>query len=82
MVCVPCLILPFLLAIYLKFIQPYVLRLIPEAWRTTFDALLYPTCPARPPPVLEKATKSEETIELSNNSEQACCDQKVREKAD
>lgn len=45
MVCVPCILLPILLAIYIKFIQPIIFRLLPESWKTTFDALLYPTCP-------------------------------------
>lgn len=49
MVCVPCILLPFLLALYLKFIQPIIFRLLPEAWKTRFDAILYPTCPARIP---------------------------------
>uniref|UniRef100_A0A8R1XKF0 Uncharacterized protein n=1 Tax=Onchocerca volvulus TaxID=6282 RepID=A0A8R1XKF0_ONCVO len=50
MVCVPCILLPVLLAIYIKFIQPIIFRLLPESWRTTFDAVLYPTCqiPATP----------------------------------
>ncbi|VDP23322.1 unnamed protein product [Onchocerca flexuosa] len=50
MVCVPCILLPVLLAIYIKFIQPIIFRLLPESWRTTFDAVLYPTCqiPAAP----------------------------------
>lgn len=51
MVCVPCIILPVLLAIYLRFIQPFILRFVPEQWKVKFDAYLYPTCPIqRPPP--------------------------------
>ncbi|VDO33798.1 conserved hypothetical protein [Brugia malayi] len=49
MVCVPCILLPVLLALYIKFIQPIVFRFLPESWRTTFDALLYPTCPIQIP---------------------------------
>nr|CDJ94629.1 Protein F18A11.3 [Haemonchus contortus] len=49
MVCIPCIFLPILLAIYLKFIQPFVFRLLPERWVTFVDSILYPTCPARPP---------------------------------
>uniref|UniRef100_A0A1I7XDU1 UPF0729 protein n=1 Tax=Heterorhabditis bacteriophora TaxID=37862 RepID=A0A1I7XDU1_HETBA len=49
MVCVPCIFLPILLAIYLKFIQPYVLRFLPEQWVNFLDPILYPTCPAKPP---------------------------------
>lgn len=45
MVCLPCLLPPILLAIFIKFVQPVILRLLPESWKKTFDALLYPTCP-------------------------------------
>ncbi|VDK85040.1 unnamed protein product [Litomosoides sigmodontis] len=44
MVCLPCLLPPILLAIFIKFIQPIILRLLPQSWRKAFDALLYPTC--------------------------------------
>jgi len=51
MVCVPCVLFPVLFAIYLKFIQPLILRLIPERWRRRIDSLLCPTanCPIDPP---------------------------------
>ncbi|MFH4981961.1 hypothetical protein AB6A40_008670 [Gnathostoma spinigerum] len=49
MVCIPCIILPVILFIYIRFIQPLVLRLLPPAWMAKFDAIFYPTCPARPP---------------------------------
>ncbi|CAG9532575.1 unnamed protein product [Cercopithifilaria johnstoni] len=45
MVCVVCILPPILLAIYIKFIQPVILRLLPESWKMKFNALLYPTCP-------------------------------------
>uniref|UniRef100_A0A0N5B7B3 UPF0729 protein n=1 Tax=Strongyloides papillosus TaxID=174720 RepID=A0A0N5B7B3_STREA len=45
MVCVPCIFLPILLAIYLKFIQPIVLKFVPERWKAKLDSILYPTCP-------------------------------------
>jgi hypothetical protein len=45
MVCVPCIILPFVLAVYIKFIQPIVLRFVPDRWKIWFDSWLYPTCP-------------------------------------
>ncbi|VDN06826.1 unnamed protein product [Thelazia callipaeda] len=44
MVCVPCILLPIVLAIYIRFIQPIVFRLLPESWRVAFDAVMYPTC--------------------------------------
>lgn len=47
MVCLPCILPPILLAIFIKFVQLIVLRLLPESWKTAFDALLYPTCPIR-----------------------------------
>ncbi|KAL6733717.1 hypothetical protein Aduo_004342 [Ancylostoma duodenale] len=61
MVCVPCIFLPILLAIYLKFIQPYILRILPERWVNFLDPYLYPTCPAKPPPPVVK--ESNETGE-------------------
>ncbi|VDL74713.1 unnamed protein product [Nippostrongylus brasiliensis] len=45
MVCLPCIFLPVLLAIYLKFIQP----ILPQRWVEFLDPILYPTCPAKPP---------------------------------
>uniref|UniRef100_A0A0R3RZP0 Secreted protein n=1 Tax=Elaeophora elaphi TaxID=1147741 RepID=A0A0R3RZP0_9BILA len=56
MVCVLCLLPPIIMVIYIKFIQPLVLRLLPESWRTAFDALLYPTCPIRVAPTQDVAT--------------------------
>uniref|UniRef100_A0A0K0EB60 UPF0729 protein n=1 Tax=Strongyloides stercoralis TaxID=6248 RepID=A0A0K0EB60_STRER len=44
MVCLPCVILPIVLAFYLKFIQPIVLKYAPERWKAKLDSLLYPTC--------------------------------------
>ncbi|WKX90277.1 hypothetical protein Q1695_009263 [Nippostrongylus brasiliensis] len=49
MFCLPCIFLPVLLAIYLKFIQPYVYRILPQRWVEFLDPILYPTCPAKPP---------------------------------
>uniref|UniRef100_A0A7E4UVW2 UPF0729 protein n=1 Tax=Panagrellus redivivus TaxID=6233 RepID=A0A7E4UVW2_PANRE len=56
MVCVPCIILPVLLAIYVRFIQPIVLRYVPDQWKNWLDNLLYPTCalPRRPVPETPK----------------------------
>ncbi|VDD94423.1 unnamed protein product [Enterobius vermicularis] len=71
MVCVPCLILPVILAIYLKFIQPYVLRLFPESWRAKFDAILYPTCPIQTQAAkanVSKVESSEETPACSSGN--------------
>uniref|UniRef100_A0A1I7RPW8 UPF0729 protein C18orf32 homolog n=2 Tax=Bursaphelenchus xylophilus TaxID=6326 RepID=A0A1I7RPW8_BURXY len=45
MVCVPCFILPVLVIIYVRFIQPLILKFVPNAWKTKLDSWLYPTCP-------------------------------------
>ncbi|VDP01680.1 unnamed protein product [Soboliphyme baturini] len=45
MVCIPCILIPFALWVYCKFIQPYVLRFIPVNWRSWADSWLYPVCP-------------------------------------
>ncbi|ETN73959.1 hypothetical protein RB195_017168 [Necator americanus] len=63
MVCVPCIFLPILLAIYLKFIQPYVLRFLPERWVTFLDPYLYPTCPAKPPPQVKQDSNESESAQ-------------------
>lgn len=49
MVCVPCIILPVILAIYLKFIQPFIIRFVPDAWKAKLDLILYPTCSVQLP---------------------------------
>ncbi|VDN52178.1 unnamed protein product [Dracunculus medinensis] len=61
MVCVPCIILPVILAIYLKFIQPFILRFLPQSWRSKFDAILYPTCP------LQEQIELNATVNLNKN---------------
>ncbi|KAJ1370125.1 hypothetical protein KIN20_031784 [Parelaphostrongylus tenuis] len=58
MVCVPCIFIPVLLAIYLYFIQPFILRFLPERWVNFLDPILYPTCPAKPPPVIVNGSHS------------------------
>lgn len=50
MVCIPCIILPCVLAVYLKFIQPFIMRFVPDRWKLWFDSILYPTCPMKIPP--------------------------------
>lgn len=60
MVCVPCIILPVLLAIYVKFIQPLILRFVPDRWKAKFDAFLYPTCPIQKQPVNTTDSKEDE----------------------
>ncbi|VDM40709.1 unnamed protein product [Toxocara canis] len=83
MVCVPCIILPILLAIYLKFIQPYVLHLLPESWRIKFDAILYPTCPARPPPPVQKESVDVGgTVQSDDTAAKIGCDKGVRQKVE
>lgn len=51
MVCVPCILIPLAVWIYYKFLQPYVVPLIPERWRNWVDSMLYPTgtCPIKAP---------------------------------
>uniref|UniRef100_A0AC34GQS6 Uncharacterized protein n=1 Tax=Panagrolaimus sp. ES5 TaxID=591445 RepID=A0AC34GQS6_9BILA len=67
MVCVPCIILPVLLGLYLRFIQPFILRYIPEGWKEKFDAYLYPTCPIkRQQPVTTTATTDKNETEIEN----------------
>uniref|UniRef100_A0A915PMH0 SAM-dependent MTase RsmB/NOP-type domain-containing protein n=1 Tax=Setaria digitata TaxID=48799 RepID=A0A915PMH0_9BILA len=39
------------------FIQPIIFRLLPESWKATFDAVLYPTCPISAAPA-EHATST------------------------
>lgn len=65
MVCVPCIFLPILLAIYLKFIQPIVFRFIPNKWKVKFDSIFYPTCSIDAPKSSSKE-KIEETIDLNS----------------
>jgi hypothetical protein len=60
MVCVPCIVVPFLMVIYLKFVQPFILRFVPERWKTRFDSWLYPTCPVSVP---KKRNESEQMVQ-------------------
>ncbi|KRZ69286.1 UDP-N-acetylglucosamine transporter [Trichinella papuae] len=62
MVCIPCILVPFFLWLYIKFIQPLVWRYVPEKWRTSVDYWLYPTCKASDIPGDDKKT-SEKTKE-------------------
>uniref|UniRef100_A0A914HD85 Autophagy protein 5 n=1 Tax=Globodera rostochiensis TaxID=31243 RepID=A0A914HD85_GLORO len=67
MVCVPCIILPFVLAIYLKFVQPFILRFVPQRWKLWFDSVLYPTCPVKPTTDAAKMEKNSEDSKGSAN---------------
>lgn len=83
MVCVPCILLPILLAIYIRFIQPIVFRLLPESWRTTFDAILYPTCPTGVP--LSSSTQNEGSLAHDQSAQivdRGICDDDDSKKAD
>ncbi|WKX93084.1 hypothetical protein Q1695_010817 [Nippostrongylus brasiliensis] len=71
MVCLPCIFLPVLLAIYLKFIQPYVYRILPQRWVEFLDPILYPTCPAKPP--APEASGGDTKGEQENRASEACC---------
>uniref|UniRef100_A0A914Z6F8 Uncharacterized protein n=1 Tax=Panagrolaimus superbus TaxID=310955 RepID=A0A914Z6F8_9BILA len=79
MVCVPCIILPVLLGLYLRFIQPFILRYIPEGWKEKFDAYLYPTCPIKRPQPVKTTDKNEtekenvEPQEVNDSAEAATC---------
>ncbi len=57
MVCVPCIILPLALWIFHKFLQPIILRLMPETWRDWLNNKLYPTatCPIKKTPAEPQA---------------------------
>ncbi|KAF8361051.1 hypothetical protein PRIPAC_87974 [Pristionchus pacificus] len=72
MVCVPCIFLPILAAIYIKFIQPFILRMLPERWATFLDPILYPTCPVKIPPPMKKEGEGEEKMEEEEKRE-GCC---------
>uniref|UniRef100_A0A915E628 Uncharacterized protein n=1 Tax=Ditylenchus dipsaci TaxID=166011 RepID=A0A915E628_9BILA len=87
MVCVPCILLPFLLAIYLKFIQPFVLKFVPQAWKARLDALLYPTatCPLpknkpvivnQKPSSIAQPMEETEGILADGPGEGDCCEEK------
>lgn len=74
MVCVPCIILPVILAIYLKFIQPFIMRFVPESWTARIDAILYPTCPVAAP---KPQPKAEDTSSKTTEQATECpCDTK------
>ncbi|CAI2345414.1 unnamed protein product [Caenorhabditis sp. 36 PRJEB53466] len=66
MVCLPCIFLPIMMAIYMKFIMPYVYRVLPERWVHFLDPILYPTCPVSIPEAEKK--NGEETGETKS-----CC---------
>lgn len=65
MVCIPCIILPVAIWIYMKFIQPLILRILPASWREKVDNWLYPTCPVKAPPPAKKVENSSEKNEES-----------------
>ncbi|CAB3404932.1 unnamed protein product [Caenorhabditis bovis] len=64
MVCLPCIFLPVLMFIYLKFIQPYVYRILPDRIVHLLDPILYPTCPVQVP---------ESSVNKETESEKPCC---------
>ncbi|KAK5966091.1 hypothetical protein GCK32_013052 [Trichostrongylus colubriformis] len=80
MVCLPCIFLPVLLAIYLKFIQPLIFRMLPERWVTYMDSILYPTCPAKPPSSAHN--KSEGSAECNNCDRQQTAEHSEETKKD
>ena len=55
MVCIPCILVPVALWLYVRFIQPLVMRFIPEKYRSWLDGILYPMCPAKLPPPAESS---------------------------
>ncbi|CAJ0585839.1 unnamed protein product, partial [Mesorhabditis spiculigera] len=75
MVCVPCIILPVLLAIYLKFIQPLIMRFMPERWVHFLDPILYPTCPVKiPPPATPSAPPMDGEVAEEATTSSCCAD--------
>uniref|UniRef100_A0A1I8A8A5 UPF0729 protein n=1 Tax=Steinernema glaseri TaxID=37863 RepID=A0A1I8A8A5_9BILA len=68
MVCVPCIILPVITFVYIRFIQPLIYRLMPENWRIWLDSVLYPTCPLQIPKPAEK----KETEAQDEQSQEEC----------
>ncbi|CEF71358.1 Uncharacterised protein family UPF0729-containing protein [Strongyloides ratti] len=65
MVCIPCIFLPIILAFYLKFIQPIILRYVPERWKSKLDSILYPTCPIN--------IQQQTTTTNKDDGEKSCC---------
>ncbi|VDO89391.1 unnamed protein product [Heligmosomoides polygyrus] len=74
MVCLPCIFLPALLAIFQKLIKPSISRFLPERWVNVPDPVLYPTCPAKPPP----ASTHWVTLALQWD-DQKCCSRRLGE---
>eukprot|EP00081_Caenorhabditis_elegans_P016803 NP_496772.1 UPF0729 protein F18A11.3 [Caenorhabditis elegans] len=48
------------MAIYMKFIMPYVYRVLPQRWVNFLDPILYPTCPVKIPEPENKKEVEEE----------------------
>ncbi|PAV90212.1 hypothetical protein WR25_08299 [Diploscapter pachys] len=67
MVCVPCILLPALMFIYMKFIAPYLYRILPERWVHILDPYLYPTCPVKIPEAEGNETEN------NGKTEERCC---------
>uniref|UniRef100_A0A0N4Z6T2 Uncharacterized protein n=1 Tax=Parastrongyloides trichosuri TaxID=131310 RepID=A0A0N4Z6T2_PARTI len=44
MVCLSCVILPIFFALYLRFLQPILLRFIPVKWLQKLEMRMEPTC--------------------------------------
>jgi len=55
MVCIPCILIPAALWIYMRFIQPLIMRILPVEWKQKFDNYFYSQqCPVKPPPPSKK----------------------------
>ncbi|KFD53105.1 hypothetical protein M514_06019 [Trichuris suis] len=68
MVCLPCILLPIALIVYLKVIQPLLLMILPASWRSKVDAWLYPTCPLQQPPVTKQIEQSDDHDKCDENT--------------
>ncbi len=52
----------------MKFLQPYVFKLVPQRWRGWLESILYPTCAVKTPP-------SKQSVESENAHQCRCKDE-------
>jgi len=62
MVCIPCILIPAALWLYMRFIQPLIMRIMPAEWKQKFDNFFYSQqCPIKPPPPSSSKTNANGT---------------------
>jgi len=69
MVCIPCILVPVLLWLYCKFLQPLIMKYVPAKYRNWLDGILYPTCPLQPPPSAPLVADSDEKNKTSEHDD-------------